>query len=341
MIRVKLTAAEKALLRDYFKTSPLKLIRLKAQAILMKDRGLNTEDISGLLFKDARTIQRWTKDFFDRRMASIFSGHEHNENAGKLTREQKQEISKILNKPPSAYCLPKSFWDIPSIKTYVRAEFGMVYESRQSYYFLLKFSNLSFKLPDKFDFRRNERLIKQRMKQIRAELGDYLKNKDWEIFTSDETRIQLEAITKRAWLKKGKKTIVKVQRSNEYQNYLGLLNQKSYHCHLYELPWQNQEEIIKALAKFLRNYSHKRICIVWDNAGFHKRKLIRATLKKGQLLERVHLINFPPYAPDKNPIEHVWKETKHKISNHQFANFNETKLAFRKAVSQRRFNYTV
>jgi len=341
VIRVELTRTERDLLRDYFKTSSLKLVRLKAQAVLMKDQGLKTKDISGLLFKDARTIQRWLQGFSVRRMASIFSGHEHNENASKLSRKQKREISETLNKPPSAYSLPKAFWDVPSIKKYVRAEFGTVYESRQSYYFLLKFSNLSFKLPDKFDFRRNEHLISQRMKQIRAEIKDYLENKEWEVFTSDETRIQLEAITKRAWLKKGKKTIVKVQRSNEHQNYLGLLNQKSYHCHLYELSWQNQEEIIKALAKFLRHYGRKRICIVWDNARFHKGKLIRATLKKGRLLERVHLINFPPYAPDKNPTEHVWKETKQKISNRQFANFNETKLAFRRTVSQRRFSYAV
>lgn len=341
MIKVKLAKEEKYLLGEYFKTSPLKLVRLKAQAILMRDRGLKTGDISELLFKDSRTIQRWTKDFSERRMASIFSGHENNENAGKLTRKQKKEISETLNNPPSEYSLPKKFWDIPLIKKYVKAEFGTVYESRQSYYFLLKFSNLSFKLPDKFDFRRNERLINQRMKQIKAETKDYLNNQKWEVFTADETRIQLEAITKRAWLKKGKKTIVKVQRSNEYQNYIGLLNQKSFRCHLYKLLWQNQEEILKSLKSFLKLYPRKKICIVWDNAKFHKGKLIRSTLRKGELLARVHLINFPPYAPDKNPTEHVWKETKQRISNIQFTDFEKTREAFRKAVTYRRFNYQI
>lgn len=182
-------------------------MRLKAQAVLMKDRGLKTRDIVELLFKNPKTVQRWTKDFSERRMASIFSGHENNENASKLTREQKQEIAETLKKPPSDRSLPKEFWDVPSIKKYVKAEFGTIYESRQSYYFLLKFSNLSFKLPDKFDFRRNERLIKQRMEEIRAEIKDYLNSSNWEVFTADETRIQLEAITKRAWLRKGKKTM--------------------------------------------------------------------------------------------------------------------------------------
>lgn len=339
MIRIKLTEEERYLLGEYFKTSPLKLIRLKAQAVLMRDKELNLKDISELLFRDSRTIQRWIRDFTERRMASIFSGHENNENASKLTREQKQEIAETLKKPPSDQSLSKEFWDVPSIRQYVRAEFGTVYESRQSYYFLLKFSNLSFKLPDKFDFRRDEQLISQRMKEIKAEIKDYLSNKQWEVLTADETRIQLEAITKRAWLRKGEKTIVKVQRSNDYQNYIGLLNQKSFKCHLYELEWQNQEEVIKALEKFLKCYPDKRICIIWDNAKFHKGNLIRSTLRKGQSLERVHLISFPPYAPDENPTEHVWKETKQKISNIQFNSFDKTKEAFKKAITGRKFNY--
>lgn len=341
MIKITLTEDEKILLGEYFKASPLKLIRLKAQAVLMRDEGLKLTIMSKLLFRNQRTIQRWIKDFSERRMASIFSGYENNENAGKLTKEQKKEIAETLKKPPSESGLPKEFWDVPSIKEYVKAEFGIVYESRQSYHFLLKFSNLSFKIPDKFDIRRDEKMINQRMKQIKDEIKEYLNKRQWEVFAADETRIQLEAVTKRAWLKKGEKTIVKIQRSNEYQNYIGLLNQKSFKCRLYELSWQNQEEIIKTLQKFLKNYPDKRVCVIWDNAKFHKGKLIRENLKKGNSLERLHLINFPPYAPDKNPVEHIWKEAKQKISNIQFENFNKTKESFRKSVAGRKFNYKI
>lgn len=341
MIKIQLTEDEKRLLGEYFKTSPLKLVRLKAQAILMRDKEMKLKDMSDLLLKDSRTIQRWIRDFSERRMASIFSGHENNENAAKLTREQKGEIAEILKRPPSEYGLPKVFWDVPSIKEYIRAEFGTIYESKQSYHFLLKFSNFSFKLPEKFDFRRNEKAISQKVEEIRAEIREYLKNKEWEVFAADETRIQLEALTRRAWLKKGEKTIVRTERNNEYQNYLGLLNQRNFKCHLYEIEWQNQEEIARMLEKFLKNHPDKRVCIVWDNAGFHKGKLIRGKLKKGGSLERFHLISFPPYAPDTNPVEHVWKEAKQKISNIQFSDFLNTRNAFRKAVSGRKFNYQI
>lgn len=334
-----LTKKEEKILGEYFKTSPLALIRLRSQAIIMRNEGLKLDVMQKLLLRDKRTIQRWIKDFSEIRMASIFTGHVENENASKLTKEQKEEIKKTLHSPPSEYGIPKEFWDVPSLKEYIKVKFETVYESERSYHFLLSFCNLSFKYPDTFDVRRNETLIEKRMKEIKEEIKPFLMDKTWEIFVSDEVRIQLESETKRAWLKKGEKTVIKVNRERKAQSYIGLLNQKTFKCHLYELEWQNQEEILKALDKFLKTYQNKKICIIWDNAKFHKGKLIREALKKGKTLERVHLINFPPYAPDKNPIEHVWKEAKSKISNIQFETFEQTKKAFVGHISNKKFNY--
>ena len=55
---------------------------------------------------------------------------------------------------------------------------------------------------------------------IRHEIMPKIKDDDWIILTSDETRIMLEALTRRAWLKK-EKTVLKVERSNESQYYIG------------------------------------------------------------------------------------------------------------------------
>ena len=151
--------------------------------------------------------------------------------------------------------------------------------------------------------------------------------------------MELEAFTRRAWLKKGERTLVKVNRKREAQNYIGLLNQKNFRCHLYELPWQNQKEIIKALMIFLKKYPQKKICIIWDNAKFHKGNEMKKALRKGQLLERVHLINLPPYAPDNNPIEHVWNTTKGSMANIQYDNFEKMKETFTKYIDGKKFNY--
>lgn len=341
MIRITLSDEEKSLLKGYLKTSPLVLIRYKCQTLLMREKGMKFKDIADIVSRDEQTIGRWIKDFSERRMASIFTGHQNNENASKLTKEQKQHIKETLRQPPSAYGLPKEFWDVPTLKEYIRAEFGIVYESVQSYHFLLRFSNLSFKYPDTFDRHRDDILVARRMQEIHEEIVPFLTDSQWEVFVADEVRMQLEAITRRAWLKRGERTILKVERRREAQNYLGLLNQKSFVCHIYELSWQNQKEILKALEQFLLFYPEKNICIIWDNARFHKGQEIRVALRQGGLLQRVHLINLPPYAPDMNPIEHIWKAAKDAIANIQYDVFEKTKEAFRNFIHGRMFKYQI
>lgn len=307
----------------------------------MRDKGMKLADIGDIISRNEHAITRWIKDWNERRMASIFTGHKGNRNASKLTKEQRQEIKETLSEPPSDQGLPKEFWDVPTLKHYVEAKFGTVYESDRSYHFLLKFSNLSFKYPDTFDRRRDNDKIEERIAEIRKVIKPYLADPGWEVFASDEVRIELEALTRRAWLKRGRRTIVKVNRKREYQNYLGVLDQKTFTCHLYEVPWQNQEEVIKALTQFKTEYPEKKICIIWDNAGFHKGKLIRRELSQGGVLENFHLINFPPYAPDKNPIEHVWNYAKGAIANIQHDTFLETKAAFASHVDGRKFQYEI
>jgi len=341
VIVLNCSEAEKELLKAYLRTTPLVLIHYKCQALLMRSKGMNLADISDIVSRDAETVGHWVADFRKRRMASIFTGHHNNANASKLTKEQRREIKEALQKSPSEQALPKKFWDVPLLKKYVAATCGVVYESEQSYHFLLKFSNLSFKYPDTFDRRRNEAQVAARIEEIRKEIKPFLNDPTWEVFASDEVRIELEALTRQAWLKRGERTIVKVDRKRESQSYLGFLNQKSFICHLYDMPWQNQEEVLRVYERFLKEYPNKKICVVWDNAAFHKGKQVREALGKGKLLDRVHLVALPPYAPDKNPIEHVWNDAKGASANIQQDTLTETKTAFSNHISGRIFAYRI
>jgi transposase len=226
------------------------------------------------------------------------------------------------------------------LKEYILAQFDVVYESDESYYFLLRFAGLSFKYLDTFDRKRNELFILERMAAIRTEITPLLQNDVWEVFAADEVKMQQDAIIRKCWLKKGERTVVKVNRDKQSQSYLGFLNQKNFTCHLYELPWQNSDEVLAALTQFLGEYPDKKICIVWDNAPFHKSQKIREQLKAGGSMDRVHLVAMPPYAPDDNPIEHVWNTAKQAVANIQQNTFEEAKKAFSDFVAKRSFRYS-
>ena len=340
MLKTNITQEEKELLRQHRKESGIELIRLKATAVLTWNNGVSDAAVADIVGRSERQVALWRRAWNKYRMASIFSGHADNRNANKLTDEQRQQIKEALTQPPSAYGIPKELWDVPALKTYVFATFRVTYESDVSYYFLLHFADLSFKYPDTFDRKRNEELIAKRMEVIRKEIKPLLHRDDWEVFSCDEVKMQQDAIIRRAWLKRGERTIVKVNRDKQSQSYIGFLNQKNYQCHLYEMPWQNSDEVLKAFQTFLRAYPDKRICVIWDNAPFHKSKQIREQLKKKGILERVHLIAMPPYAPDHNPIEHVWNTAKQDVANIQQDTFEQTKRAFSDFVASRSFRYS-
>lgn len=341
MYLITLTVHESEILEDYVKSCPVATIRLRAHALLMRDKGLSLGDISTLVFRSPRAITRWFVEFKKMRLASIFSGHIDNENASKLTRLQKLQIKRVLGRPPDKYGIPRKFWDVPKLKNYVEARFGVVYESDISYHFLLKFSGLSFKYPDKTSPRRDEFFIKNRIKEIKKEIKPLIKNKDWVVLATDEVRVQLEAEIRRAWLVRNKKTKIKTERSNEFQNYIGFLDQRTFKCQVYEIERGNQVETIRVLKLLVKQYQNKKVCIIWDNAKWHKGKLLRQNLGTGKKLQNLHLINFPPYAPEHNPIEHVWKYTKDKISNSKHNTFQEIKQEFKTITNSKLFNYKI
>lgn len=339
-IKIDLTNTELTQLQGYAQKSPLILMRLKSQAILLYSGGVTPEIISLSVNRTSYSIGCWVRDFKARRMSSIFSGHSLNRNASKLTTEQLSEIKIALASTPSKQGIPGEFWDVPKLKDYLSVEFSTVYESDVSYYFLLKFSGLSFKYPDTFDQKRDDEYVIVRMTEVRKEIAPLLIDDDWMVFSCDEVKMQREAVIRRCWLKRNERTIIKVDRKTDSQSYIGFLCQKTFKCSVYEMDWQNSIEVIKAMELFLKDNPTKKICIVWDNASFHKSQYIKDHLGSGKLMERVKLVAMPPYAPDENPIEKVWNTSKQRIANIQRKTFKETKAAFTDYLQSRTFDYS-
>lgn len=341
LIPAQVTPEEKEIFLQWRKDGSSLLLRDRAHAILLNGQGLSAHRISTLLFRTEKTVRGWLAAFRHRRLSSIFSPYRENANAGKLTPDQKEQITHVLSQPPSDYGIPKQFWQVKDLKRWIKAEFGVVYESDRSYHFLFKLGRFSWKLPDKFDVKRDDQAVKDRLTEIRQEIAPFLADDHWVVLTSDETRLVWENESRRAWLKTNQKTVLRVNRSREYQSFLGSLNLKTGRCHLHSLSWQNQEEVINALKKLRRQYSGKRICVVWDNAKWHRGKKIRRELRTGRSLANFHLINFPPYAPDRNPQEHVWKYSKDRVVHQPTSSFKQKVNNFKLAVIHRRFDYQI
>ena len=342
MFTIDVSDSERRHLKDYKRKAKQILVQAKAEAVLLASRGVDWGTIADFVDRKESTVAQWLREWSQARMASIVTGHAGNLNASKLTAAQRSEVQSVLAQPPSDVGLPDGFWSVPALAAWLDTRFEVTYESASSYQFLLRFAGLSFHQPQPFDKRRApDPDIDARMDAIREQIAPALADPDHLVFAADETRLCHEAITRRAWYAKGTKTKLLVDRERDAQSYLGFLDQNTGDCHLHALSWQNGTTIAAALRDLVADNPGKKITIIWDNAAFHRAKEIRDLLGEGNPLENIHLIWLPPYAPDHNPIEHVWKDAKDNIANFQRVNFDQTCEAFETHIANRKFKYTL
>jgi len=72
-----------------------------------------------------------------------------------------------------------------------------------------------------------------------------------------------------------------------------------------------KEKIAKFLQEIRRKNRWRKIVVIWDNFKSHKSKLVNETAKKLGII----LVFLPPYSPDLNPIEFIWKSIKKELSS--------------------------
>ena len=77
-----------------------------------------------------------------------------------------------------------------------------------------------------------------------------------------------------------------------------------------------KEDFCQFLDEVRSNNPKYRICLILDNFATHKAKTVK---EKARALN-IELIYLPPYSPDINPIEYLWKSIKRIISSSEIEN---------------------
>ena len=136
---------------------------------------------------------------------------------------------------------------------------------------------------------------------------------------ADEIRISIEENPYYVWHLKGITPIKKKKLDiHKSKTIFGALSIKTGKVIYHISEKQNGKEAVNLLDKVkkfkdkLYTRSKKKILFIWDNASSHKSKEVRDWLKENP--NQIELDNFPPYSPEFNPIEHVWKILKSDIN---------------------------
>lgn len=91
-------------------------------------------------------------------------------------------------------------------------------------------------------------------------------------------------------------------------NVFGFINPISGQSHFQYIKRLTADCFIEFLVAVLKEYPDAgRIYIIVDNAPAHRAKKVDKFVNS---IKRLDLIKLPPYSPDLNPIEIVWREVK-------------------------------
>jgi putative transposase len=123
----------------------------------------------------------------------------------------------------------------------------------------------------------------------------------------DECSPQTTANTQRLWSFE-KKPIIK-NTSKIRANTFGIYSPNGNSILTFK-SHSKKEDICEVLSEFIDANPNKRIILILDNFSSHRSKLVREFANDHNII----LVFLPPYSPDLNPIEQVWRAIKREIS---------------------------
>ena len=139
---------------------------------------------------------------------------------------------------------------------------------------------------------------------------------------------QVTTSVTRKWVIKGSEPKVKSAPSRMSVPYSGYIVPETGELIVSKPSWFNYETVIESFRHFLQTYpiaEGKRVYLILDNAPWHKKavRLVQteALPEYQDIRDKMTLIFLPPYSPDLNPTEQVWRITRREVThNTYFAN---------------------
>lgn len=159
-IKFILNQEQKQELLKVKKQSQSSIIRDRAHAVLLRSQGKKIHEIANILFRSQTFVKESIKSY---QQEGIIKLQKHNKggNSKKLSQEQKDNLKQLLEKEPLNYGFNQSFWSIDLLKIFVKKQFGLIYQSNQSYYDLFRYCGFSFKKPQTKDARQDPVKVEQ------------------------------------------------------------------------------------------------------------------------------------------------------------------------------------
>ena len=131
----------------------------------------------------------------------------------------------------------------------------------------------------------------------------------------DEVYFQQAGTTRQSWARRGKGFTVYHHPCKIKCKFFGAITIEEEPSFIFQKAnWFNSWTFQGFLEYLLSVYD--KIYLILDNVKYHKAKDLKPFLKKNK--NRLRLFSLPPYSPELNAVEMVWRETKKDATHNRY-----------------------
>jgi len=142
-----------------------------------------------------------------------------------------------------------------------------------------------------------------------------MKNPGIQLWAEDEVHFQRHSTIMRMWSPKGRQPRVISASTRQKVGFFGAINVKTGELVTTKAPTFNVDTFGDFLS-YLVQRTEGKLFLILDNARWHRaRDLKKFFFKNRKRLVRVFL---PPYSPELNPIERVWRITRRQLTHNRY-----------------------
>lgn len=303
MNKIKLADNEKEQLKRLQQQTKDKRVYRKIAVILGLDSGFNYASLSNILSLDEITIRRYQKDYLSNDLENYLKNN-YKGYWGKLNSFQLAALVNELNN--------NLYQTTTQVADWIEREFRIKYNS-QGLVHLLHNIGFVYKKTKLIPGKADEKAQRDFLKKFNK-LQENLKE-DEVIYFGDGVHPQHNTKLANGWIEKGKEKFIKSNTGRTRINLNGVLNPATKEVIIREdktINAQSTIELFKEIEE--KNETKNKIFIIVDNAKYYKNKMVTEYLETS----KIDIIFLPPYSPNLNLIERLWKFMRKKVINNLY-----------------------
>lgn len=275
----------------------------RIKAILLLDQGFSYEEVATVLFLSKETVIRYDQNY-QRGGEKALCKLNYSGKPCELSLTQLEQVKFHVKRT-----CPQS---TISVLEFIEQTFKIRY-TQSGVVALLHRLGFSYKKPKLLPGKSDPLKQKQFMGEL-EQLEKELEPED-EIVYMDGVHPQHNSKPAYGWFEKGEEVPLRANSGRERMNINGALNANSLEVTTVESDSVNAQSTIELFKKLEVQYPNaERIVVICDNARYYRSKLVSEYVKTS----KIELKFLPPYAPNLNLIERLWRFMNKKVRNNKY-----------------------